>query len=197
MTITDFIAARAKETYPEPPMPIHTELTDRAVELIAERLPEGASVLDVGCGQGTALRLFEARGFNAIGTGINSTDVNACRDAGLGVIHRDMHDMGYFSESVFDLVFARHVLEHSVAPFYVLNEFARVVRHGGWLYVEVPAHGTSAKHESNANHYSVMPLDMWRSLIERAGFVITDTMEWSLTFDCGPDSYWIIIAQRK
>jgi Methylase involved in ubiquinone/menaquinone biosynthesis len=148
----------------------------------------GASVLDVGCGQGAALELFTALGLNAIGVTLGP-DVEICRRKGFDVFEMDQNFMD-FPDSSFDLLWCRHVLEHSIAPLFTLFEYRRVTKPGGLVYVEVPAPDTSAHHQRNPNHYSVLPMSSWLSLFARAGFTVEHANELRFTVRCGPDIYW-------
>ena len=193
--LADFIRARAAETYPEPRMAGHTDLTARMAALVAPLLPPGAAVLDVGCGQGPALEWFTAHGFSAYGITNNDDDHQACIMRGFKVGAQDMHEMTVGTG--YDCVWARHVLEHSVAPFFVIHEFARVLVPGGILYCETPAPDTACHHEQNRNHYSVLPASCWESLIQRAGFEIVEARTINLGTGAGPDTYYSYIARKK
>jgi len=196
--LASFIAARAAETYPEPRMESHTGITAQMAALVAPLLPTGARVLDVGSGQGPALEWFEAHGFNAHGITTNRDDFTACAERKLDVSICEMHDLhNWMASHPFDCIWARHVLEHSVIPFFVLHEFARVLKPGGILYAEVPGPGTTSHHETNANHYSVMGEDMWASLIARAGFEILESRYINLETLVGADVYFSFIAKKK
>jgi SAM-dependent methyltransferase len=195
--LADFLAARAGEAYPEPRTEGHDSITAKAAALVADRLAPGASVLDIGCGQGPALEWFSKAGFDVTGTTINDDDFKACEDAGYRVERCDMHDTGeYFNLERFDFVLARHVLEHSVAPFFTLHEFARVLKPGGILYAEMPAPDTACCHQNNPNHYSVLGASAWASLIHRAGFAEVELREITLKTDAGPDLYFSFIATK-
>ena len=196
--LADFLAARAAEIYAEPRMAGHTDLTARMAERVAKLLPAGASVLDVGCGQGPALEWFKERGHYPIGITTNTADLRACEANGHEVYAEDMHKLpDSFERYPFDCVWARHVLEHSVIPFFVLHEFARVLKPGGILYAEMPSPGTDCLHETNPNHYSVLTCGMWLQLITRAGFEILEVREINITTDAGPDIYHSIIARKS
>jgi ubiquinone/menaquinone biosynthesis C-methylase UbiE len=197
MTITDFIRARTAETYPEPETEHHNGITEEMAALAAAMLPPGARVLDIGCGQGPALKWFNEHGFTAHGITSNAADTAACRDAGYMVTMADMHEIPEGWTDSADCVWARHVLEHSPIPLFVIHEFRRILKPGGLLYVEVPAPDTSAKHETNPNHYSVLGFSAWLSLITRAGFEIVSAYDRSLSLQCGTDTYWSIFAKRK
>ena len=196
--LSNFIAARAAEIYPEPRTTGHDGITAQMAPLVAAMLPAGASVLDVGCGQGPALDWFKENGHYPIGITTNTADLRACEANGHEVYVVDMHKPpDSFERYPFDCVWARHVLEHSVIPFFVLHEFARVIKPGGILYVEVPAPDTACNHTANPNHYSVLTCQGWLSLIERAGFEILEVREINIKTDAGPDIYHSIIAKKK
>jgi len=196
--LESFMAARAAETYPEPSTAQHSEITNMMAPLVAEMLPPGARVLDVGCGQGPALEWFEAHGFNAHGITTNRDDFTACAERKLDISICEMHDLhNWMASHPFDCIWARHVLEHSVAPFFVLHEFTRVLKPGGILYVEVPMPDTPCNHVANLNHYSVLGKDAWLCLIARSGFELHEVREIGLQTMAGPDRYLSIIAKKS
>ncbi len=102
-----------------------------------------------------------------------------------------------FDDASFDLVWCRHALEHSVAPYFTLAGFHRVLAPGGALYVEVPAPDTACKHETNPNHYSVLGRSAWISLMQRSGFEVIDTVAIDFAVPAGPDTYWGFMLRRK
>jgi SAM-dependent methyltransferase len=193
-----FLERIATETYPEPVSDLHDAITgdvmERALQLF--NLPAGARVLDVGCGQGVALKRFVARGFRPIGITLNAIDVAACQDAGYDVRQMDQSFLE-FEDGAFDLVWCRHCLEHSIFPYFTLDGFRQVLAPGGCLYVEVPAPDTACRHQTNGNHYSVLGRSMLGSLIMRSGFEIVDTLEVNFSTMAGPDTYWGFIARRR
>ena len=67
----------------------------------------------------------------------------------------------------------------------------------GFAYVEVPAPDTSAHHERNPNHYSVLPASSWFSLFSRAGFVVSRSTAINFNVPCGPDTYWSYLMHRN
>lgn len=191
-----FIAARAAETYPEPLSNGHSSITEQMGAKVAKLIPQGGNILDIGCGQGPALEWFKRNGFDALGVNLCAEDASICRKKGFPVLERDMHDIADLKPH-FDCVWARHVLEHSVAPFFALHEFARVLKPGGILYAEVPAPETACCHETNQNHYSVMGAQMWMSLIGRAGFEILEAVGISIQTGAGPDVYLSFICRKN
>lgn len=185
------------ETYPEPVSPLHEDITVRMLERLWTHVTLGAGgrVLDVGCGQGVALKHFVARELDAVGVTLNPTDVAACRALGFTVEEMDQSFLDFDDQS-FDLVWCRHCLEHSVFPYLTLSEFHRVLKPGGWLYVEVPAPDTACQHQTNRNHYSVLGKSMLANLIMRSGFRIVDVADINFAVVAGPDTYWSFIQQK-
>jgi len=186
-----FLDQIATETYPEVPTEGHTEITLKALNYLFNNfaLPPHAQILDIGCGQGVALKPFQERGYKPTGITLNATDAAICNELGFDVRVMDQSFLDFEDDS-FDLVWARHVIEHSFMPLYTLTEFKRVLRPGGILYLEVPAPDTLL-HEQNPNHYSVLGKIMWSSLLERTGFSIAGTVDFFLDTPSGhTDSYW-------
>ena len=184
------------DVYPEPPSEPAVSITRSAIENLWNDglIRPGDRVLDVGCGQGGALEHFRKLGLHATGVTLGA-DLQVCRDKGLDVREMDQNFMD-FPDEQFHLLWCRHVLEHSVAPLFTLSEYRRILRRGGLAYVEVPAPDTSAHHEQNENHYSVLTRSAWVSLFARAEFKIERQLEIRFTVPCGPDLYWAFLLHR-
>jgi ubiquinone/menaquinone biosynthesis C-methylase UbiE len=193
----EFLETIGSQTYPEVPSGQHDQISAQMVERVWSQcaMPPNAKVLDVGCGQGVALKLFAAKGCEAIGVTLNKTDVDVCQALGYNVLQMDQSFLE-FPDASFDVLWCRHCLEHSIYPYFTLSGFHRVLKPGGWLYIEVPAPDTSCAHQTNGNHYSVLGKSMLGNLIERSGFRITDILDITFTVPAGPDMYWAFIQQR-
>lgn len=191
-----FLAGLQGDVYPVPNTPLHDGISRLMFARVLGTfpLPPGARALDVGCGQGTALALFRDAGLAATGIALGE-DVAVCRRRGFDV--RDM-DFSFldFDDAAFDLVWCRHVLEHSLFPLFTLAELFRVLRPGGVLYLEMPAPETACRHETNPNHYSVLGKRMWLELIRRAGFAGIEVLTLSFLTGLGPDTYWAFLQRR-
>jgi SAM-dependent methyltransferase len=189
------IAVCNSTAYVEPQSELHTDITlDRWKRLLSVTdLQPPARILDIGCGSGFALDIFKSSGFDAVGMTCQPEEIERLGDKYL-ILPWDMHQTANF-DGTFDLIFARHVLEHSFAPFLVLRAIRRALKANGWLYVEVPGNETSSRHETNPNHWSVMGRDMWAQLIFRAGFDLTSIVTIDFETKLGKDRYFSYIAR--
>lgn len=92
-------------------------------------------VLDLGCGNGTGVRLLSRKGVTAFGLDI-SREALAAAPAGKvavgGPIPLPIRD------GVLGGIMLHHVLEHSDAPFRLLLEVARILAPGGRARIAVP-----------------------------------------------------------
>jgi SAM-dependent methyltransferase len=195
-----FLDDLAKDVYPEPTWPAHHAITESVIEGFVQggRIGPGSRVLDVGCGQGPALKRFRQFGIDAVGVTLGAEDAHICREDGFEVHEADQNFMD-FEDGQFDMLWCRHVLEHSVAPLFTLREYRRLVKSSGFVYVEVPLPDTPANHQDNPNHYSVFTASAWRSLMARAGFAVDREMGFNLRLGSGEniytDSYWGAVLQ--
>jgi 2-polyprenyl-3-methyl-5-hydroxy-6-metoxy-1,4-benzoquinol methylase len=191
-----FLKGLWSDVYPEHTSGLHDYITASVWERVKQShpMPAGAKVLDIGCGQGVALKHFAADKLDAIGIAIGE-DVEICRQKGFNAVEMDLSFLEFADQS-FDLVWCRHVLEHSVFPYFSLTETFRVLKPGGVLYMEVPAPDTASRHQTNPNHYSVLGKSMWLQLIKRAGYSTVSVSDVNFNVPAGPDTYWSFIVQK-
>jgi len=192
-----FLSERESDVYPEEPSEPHVTITRSTIEGLHRDgfIRSDQRVLDVGCGQGIALDIFRRLGLQVVGITLGS-DLEICRAKGFEVYQMDQNFMD-FADDEFDLLWCRHILEHSVAPLFTLAEYQRVTKPDGLVYIEVPAPDTSAHHESNPNHYSVLPASSWLSLFSRLGFAVERGVAINFNVPCGPDTYWSYLLRRN
>jgi len=98
--------------------------------LIEEYVPEGARVLDIGCGDGSLLReLIEGKGVDGCGIDIDLQAAQECIARGVPVYHGDMLDgMEMFADNSFDCVILSQTLQQTLRPVRVVREMLRVGR---------------------------------------------------------------------
>jgi len=108
-------------------------MSDRKdLELIAELVPKGSRVLDLGCGNGDLLvHLREHRGCSGYGIEIADADVLACEQRGVNVIQLNLEEgLALFDDRSFDVVLQLDTLQHLKNTEKMLRETARVGRIG-------------------------------------------------------------------
>ena len=108
---------------------------------VLRREPGPSSLLDIGCGRGILIELFQKRGWRVLGTQLSRTAAeSARRQRGVEVAVGDLPDLGLEDKS-FRVVTLYHVLEHVPRPDEYLREVRRLLEEGGLLVIEVPNHG--------------------------------------------------------
>ena len=102
------------------------------LELIAELVPRGARVLDLGCGSGELLaHLIEQRGCSGYGIELADANVHASLARGIDVIQFNLEDgLALFEDRSFDVVLQLDTLQHLRNTEKMLRETARVGRIG-------------------------------------------------------------------
>lgn len=93
--------------------------------------------LDVGCGNGEFITTMNSLGWDFTGVDISSTAVKCCRESGLKVYHGNLQDVG-FKDKSFDVVTARHLIEHVRDPEGLVREVARILKSGGSFLIQTP-----------------------------------------------------------
>ncbi len=154
----------AADIYPQPPDPGHQKMLETICERWLPLLSNLNSILDVGCGQGQAFDVLAKYAERVEGVTLGS-DFDICRGKGLKVELADMSFLPY-PDKEFDLIFARHVLEHSPAPLLSLMEWWRVSRQWLMLIMPDPEHWTY----TGQNHYYVLNSDQIDNILAQTGW---------------------------
>jgi methionine biosynthesis protein MetW len=100
----------------------------RDYEFIVDAVPEGARVLDLGCGEGTLLKMLAVRK-KIRGTGIEIVEkrVYEAVAKGLTVHHGDFYEgLAYYPDDSFDYVILSQTLQQALETMAVLKEALRV-----------------------------------------------------------------------
>jgi methionine biosynthesis protein MetW len=98
--------------------------------IIGEIVPDGAKVLDLGCGEGELLEwLATNKGVDARGVEISADKVGRAIARGVSVFQGDI-DAGLadYPDAAFDYVILSQTLQETMHPRQVLHEMARVGR---------------------------------------------------------------------
>ena len=104
----------------------------RDMERIAELVPTGSRVLDLGCGTGALLALLrDTRGCNGYGVEIDDAKVLECVKRGVNVLQRNLDEgLALFDDASFDVVLQLDTLQNLRNTEQMLRETARVGRLG-------------------------------------------------------------------
>ncbi len=101
--------------------------------IIAEWIEPGASVLDLGCGDGTLLRyLKEHKQVDGLGMEIDEHNLEQCIKDDINVIQSDLNQglSQYFSDNRFDYVVMSQTLQATDFPDQLIEEMLRVGKQG-------------------------------------------------------------------
>ena len=102
------------------------------MESIARLVPQGARVLDLGCGDGALLAHLQAtRGCTGYGIEIDDAKLLTCVQRGVNVIQLNLDEgLAMFDDASFDVVLQIDTLQHLRNAEVMLRETARVGRMG-------------------------------------------------------------------
>lgn len=117
--------------------PNQTAFTNFVADWLARRLPSRQRVLEIGCHDGYYLNRLKSAGHQCVGVEPSPFADYATKMYGLEV-RKEFFDASMFGDASFDVIVLRHVLEHVDHPAKLLGDALRVLKPGGFLYVEVP-----------------------------------------------------------
>lgn len=102
------------------------------LDLIESWIPQGARVLDLGCGDGAFLaRLIRTRQVTGYGVEIDDANVQRCVQHGVNVIQQDLEaGLALFDDHAFDVVILSQTLQAMHNTERILKEIARVGKEG-------------------------------------------------------------------
>jgi len=99
-------------------------------DVVCEWVPQGASVLDLGCADGALLdRLMQTRGTRGYGVEIDSRQVLAALRRGINVIQSDLESgLSFFGSRSFDVVVLSQTLQATRNTEALIDEVLRIGR---------------------------------------------------------------------
>ncbi len=125
--------------------PSHSHLFP-TVSALLKQVPAGATVLDVGCGNGSFLSRFQNRGWKLYGADFSPTGVEIARKSFPGIdffLADASAPMRHVFERVgpFDVIISTEVIEHLYDPRGLLRNAYSLLKPGGILILSTPYHG--------------------------------------------------------
>lgn len=133
---------------------------------------------------------------NLVGISVCRSDIKVNKNTkGIKIKFGDMHSLS-FKNKTFNVVIARHCLEHSPMPLLVLYEIHRVLRSSGLLCVVLPAN--TPFWTIYDGHFSCMPKENWIHLFSIAGFKIEheENGNWFAVATNKNETEWRFILRR-
>ena len=102
------------------------------LEIIADLVPAGSRVLDLGCGNGELLaHLQQHKACSGYGIEFDDANLRACVQRGVNAIQLNLEDgLALFDDGSFDVVLQLDTLQHLRRTEHMLRETARVGRIG-------------------------------------------------------------------
>lgn len=97
----------------------------------------GGRLLDVGCGSGKFLLYAKSLGWSVSGFDSDPKAVESARQSGLDVKLGGMETLLGYS-GLFDVITVSHVIEHVYNPQKMLHDCFRLLRPGGYFWIETP-----------------------------------------------------------
>jgi SAM-dependent methyltransferase len=167
-------------TLPAPIRVARDLVQGRKVAVAADLLPPGGTVVDLGCGVGSWLRLMRRKGprdVRLIGWDFPGPHLARLAADGFEVIDGPV-DLGHAPPDVADVVVMNQVLEHFARPDELLGVVIRLLRPGGHVVIETPSiAGLDARLFSRRHwggyhfprHLVLFDAAGLRMLVERAG----------------------------
>jgi len=118
--------------------PFSTFLDARRVRRLRGLLRGQGRALDVGCGRGELVAALRRAGIDAHGIDPSEHAVRNAVPGAIGHVELGLVETAAVGQEEVDLVILSHVLEHCHDPGGLLLHVRRMLRPGGYLYVEVP-----------------------------------------------------------
>lgn len=149
------------DIYPQPPDRGHLRWANQVFKNWVVPLEHVYHVLDAGCGDTAFMKSkFEGMGWDYTGIALGGDNPN--------IVKMDF-SFTNFADKEFDLVWARHSLEHSPFPILTLMEWERVCTR--YLILVLPRPTTDLSYVGR-NHYSVTNRDQLKFWLDLAGWKV-------------------------
>ena len=145
--------------------------------LTRQRFPQPGRLLDVGCGNGTFLKLAQAMGWTAFGCDPDPDVIAICQETGLNATVGDI-DVFASEHASFDAITLNQVIEHVPDPLELLRQCKDLLKPGGVIWLGFPspaALGLNVFGQAWANlhppyHFCLPAQHIIRGWLMKAGF---------------------------
>lgn len=147
--------------------------------LVRRYAPPAGRLLEVGFGLGHLLARL-APPYETFGVDVNGWALEKARSVAPRARLREgsAEDLGFFEDGFFQILIAKHVVEHVPRPEAAVREFARVVAPGGWAVLSTPNLDSPMRARKgkewigyrDRTHVSLRAPAEWIEMADSAGF---------------------------
>jgi 2-polyprenyl-6-hydroxyphenyl methylase/3-demethylubiquinone-9 3-methyltransferase len=137
-------------------------------------LPEGARVLDIGCGNGSLTAAWAKGEWDVTGVDLSESGIAHAKASYANIAFHRMPAgpelIEHFGEGCFDAIVSAEVVEHLYSPRDLTRSAFRLLKDGGFLILTTPYHG----------------------YVKNLALAATGTMDrhWTVLRDCGHIKFW-------
>ncbi len=135
-------------------------------------IPDGADVLDAGCGTGATLHAFSQR-YKSSGIDVSPIAVEQCRARGLHSVAVGTFENFPFPDRTFDLITLLDVIEHIDDDVAALQMAKKYLKAGGHILLTVPAYQFLwSKHDEVNQHKRRYTRKVLYERLKKSGYAI-------------------------
>ena len=116
-----------------------------------EKYRQNNRLLDVGCGIGYFLEEAQKRGWEVYGTEYTDRAIEICREKGFQT-HKGKLDTANYPLESFDVITSFEVLEHINNPVEEVQNFHKLLRKGGLMYLTTPNFNSLLRYRLKSNY---------------------------------------------
>ncbi|MBE7442733.1 MAG: class I SAM-dependent methyltransferase [Flavobacteriales bacterium] len=102
-----------------------------------EKFRKTNKMLDVGCGPGLFLIEAKKRGWEVYGTEFTDKQLEYLKNKGINTLKGKLTNES-FEDNMFDVIISSEVIEHINNPVEEMQQFHRLLRKGGLVYITTP-----------------------------------------------------------
>jgi len=145
---------------------------------LGRALAAGQRLVDVGCGNGQFLQWARELGWSVYGVEMDAAAAAVARAHGIEILGSHLHELGPAHEGTFEAITLSHVIEHVYDPIDTLRHCWRLLKPGGYLWIQTPNAGSVGYEIYGAHwrglepprHLVMFNAAVLRSCLERVGF---------------------------
>lgn len=146
---------------------------------LAVLFPKGSKILDIGCGGGWKLDLFQEFGWETYGFDISSEAVQIAKSKGHEVVIAEIENVSYH-DNYFDAILISHVIEHVPNPVLTIKKAFSLLKKEGILLLETPNNSSLLAKIFRADfwqidsprHFQIFDIKSLNFLLGDCGFII-------------------------